>query len=827
MKITAPVGRPFLLQIARRHRDLVGRGGNGGVEADPVGVVADIGIGTRLLVAQLRHAQHRALQAVLAAVVAVGDLQLALVAEMRHHLVVEEGAVGGQEGALGAVGETLRRVGQREVERHRGAGCQRGFQPVDGETQGLVRAQRVVRRKAQRGQREVGVEVHDQLADRRAVLVDQSVVAADVQPALVGMDVHVGLHRGDARLRQVLVPREFLLVVGALLQLRRAALVMIEHAGVVVDPRAAAGERQQRQRQRDLERRVQACARLAQAVAPRVVGAAHPEQRRQQQQRHGQTGPVRIEPQHAGEEAAVAVHVRIRRARRGAVVVDVLLPVQQIEADHADHQPHDGQQVADEFVVRQHLQEQRQHRQQHERHRLQRQRFRVQPQFEMGIAVHQLPADAEQRAGQQKRRDHRQQRAQLRHQRHPVRQRERVGDFGRALAALAPHQLARVERDDDVQQPLETAAHGLQHLVRHRPGGGAVDAVRQRQRAEQVGQPQRQHDQERHPAQHAQRVERELPPQLQPVRAQVVGQLHPGQRQRGRAGRRAQQRRLGARLAPRQLQAFAIRPEQQQRGAQQAHADSAPQQPVEQQHAAQRRQLVVGLIRRPVTRHQRQRAAAERIEHGGDVVVVDVAGEQADHALQHEEGDQPEVGDQQRAAERGQQKQQRGDEQQVRQHQHAEAPGVAVPVRRAQPRGVDPRHQAAQRDAQRARQHHRQRGQVAGGEAATEVGATADRGGEHQLGRALLEIAQRRPGHEHRGQQRAQHGEHAEQPRDHQRRVAQHVAAGATQDHRIGADQRERERAEHRGDDPEQRRAQLLAPLEAEDLEEAGLAEHG
>jgi hypothetical protein len=178
-----------------------------------------IGVGAGLRVAEFRHPRHGGAEAVLAPVVAVGDLELRLVAEMRHHLVVEEGAVGGKEGAFRAVGETLRRVCEREVEIHRRARCQRRLQPVDGEAEVLVCAHRVVRGKAQRRQREVAVEIHVEHADRHAVLVHQGVVAADGQPAMVGVDVDIGLHRGDARLRKVLVAGVFLLVIGALLRL--------------------------------------------------------------------------------------------------------------------------------------------------------------------------------------------------------------------------------------------------------------------------------------------------------------------------------------------------------------------------------------------------------------------------------------------------------------------------------------------------------------------------------------------------------------------------------------------------------------------------------
>ncbi len=86
----------------------------------------------------------------------------------------------------------------------------------------------------------------------------------------------------------------------------------------------------------------------------------------------------------------------------------------------------------------------------------------------------------------------------------------------------------------------------------------------------------------------------------------------------------------------------------------------------------------------------------------------------------------------------------------------------------------------------------------------------------------MVEIAQGRGGDEDGHQEDAQHREHAEQPHDDHRRIAQHIAAGAANDHRIGAGQGEGQRAEYRRDDPEQRRLQLLAQFKAKYLEKHG-----
>src|SRR6185312_10119331 len=155
-----------------------------------------------------------------------------------------------------------------------------------------------------------------------------------------------------------------------------------------------------------------------------------------------------------------------------------------------------------------------------------------------------------------------------------------------------------------------------------------------------------------------------------------------GQGQLGGGGGRPQQRRFGALHAPTQPQAFAVGAEQRERGAGQQHRDAAPQQPVEQQQAGQRRQLAIDLFRRPVARDDLQRAAAERVEDRRQRVVVHVLGQQLGDREQHDEGNHADQRGQQRARGGGEQEQHGGDEQQVRQHHHAERPSVAVPVRR-------------------------------------------------------------------------------------------------------------------------------------------------
>ena len=445
----------------------------------------------------------------------------------------------------------------------------------------------------------------------------------------------------------------------------------------------------------------------------------------------------------------------------------------------------------------------------------------------MRVAVGELPAHADQCAGQEHQHDHRKQRAELRQHRHPVGRGKGVADPGHAVRAFAPHQFAGVEDHHDHQRQAETAVDGGEHLVGDRPYRRAVDQAGRRQRDEHHRQRQQQQHQERRAAQHAQRVEHELRAQLRQSRAAVVADGNLRQRQRAAAGLRAQHRRLRALLAPRQLQAFAVGAEQRERGHQQQYRHRQPQQPVEQQHAVQRGQQVVGLLGRPVAGDQANGAPAEGIEHRREPAVVEVAAERADDALQHEVGDHADVAGQQRARDGGQQEQQRGDEQQIGQHQHPETPGVAAPVGSAQARGVHPRHRSAQRNGQRAGSEDRHQHQVTCQEAPAKERLAAHRRGEQQLRRVLLEIARGGGGDEHHHQQDAEHRHHVEQARDHQWRVARHVAGGAGHHDGIGAGQCEGDAHGGGEDDPEQRRPELLAPFEAEDFEQHGFLPDG
>ncbi|KAG1389550.1 hypothetical protein G6F59_015506 [Rhizopus arrhizus] len=165
-----------------------------------------------------------------------------------------------------------------------------------------------------------------------------------------------------------------------------------------------------------------------------LADAAHPDRRGQAHQGQQEQCPVALERQLAGQEVAVAIHVRIRGDRPAAEVVDVLRVVEHAQHALADHH-HDQQRVADELVVGQYLEHQRQASHQDVDHRIQRQAAQVQQWLQMGVALGQLHAHRGQCAGCLEADDHRQQRSELGQQRHPVRHRHGIGHFVDARTA--------------------------------------------------------------------------------------------------------------------------------------------------------------------------------------------------------------------------------------------------------------------------------------------------------------------------------------------------------------------------------------------------------
>ena len=334
VEVTASVLGPLALQIARRERDLVRAGADCGLEVDPVGIREAHGAARRR-VFELGCTRHVA-EPALAALVAIDDLRSLAVPEMREHgHAVEERAVvvelraqvaaaGGRRHAR--VGEATLRALHGEIEIHRRAGRQRLPQLVDA-VAGLLVVDRQLR-ICRRSQFQLRARIHRyvQLPDRRSVLVDDAIVAADLYAALLGVDVHVRAHVDDARLRQVLVLAILLLVARLAIERDVRGQVLVQNVGVVEDPAADRDEDQRQHCDRRCPARRAAHASPARH-RPRHDGAAPRTQKRRgdQQQHRDEHRPVRLEPTPTGAAVPVAVHVRISQLWGAAKDVEVVL----------------------------------------------------------------------------------------------------------------------------------------------------------------------------------------------------------------------------------------------------------------------------------------------------------------------------------------------------------------------------------------------------------------------------------------------------------------------------------------------------------------------
>ena len=227
--------------------------------------------------------------------------------------------------------------------------------------------------------------------------------------------------------------------------------VMIEDVGVVED---VATDRHQAGRRGNAQGgswQRQARARLPQALAPRACGAARPHQvcGHEQEERAGR--PVGLEGAYAGQEVAVAIHVGVDRVRHAAELVEVVLQTelareQQHEVVHDHHEMaevllpddavHGDRQRADEPVAGQVDGEELE---------------QVQTGLEVRVALGRLDGHAAQHEHDLEHHRHQHQRDQLAHERQPGRRGQGVADLVDSVVALAPDQLAGVERDDDQQ----------------------------------------------------------------------------------------------------------------------------------------------------------------------------------------------------------------------------------------------------------------------------------------------------------------------------------------------------------------------------------------
>src|SRR5690606_29534865 len=186
--------------------DLVGLGAHGGGEVDPVGVAADVGVGARGLVVEVGAALALG-QALLLAVVVVGELGVAAVADAGDVAVaVQKAAVVDDGGVAAAVAEAVAQVAEVVVEDERGAGGERLGEPVDLVAHaGVVVLELGGAVEAELADLELVAEHEVDGGDRLGGLVDEVEGALEGGVAALGVNVDAQLAGDDARLREVLV----------------------------------------------------------------------------------------------------------------------------------------------------------------------------------------------------------------------------------------------------------------------------------------------------------------------------------------------------------------------------------------------------------------------------------------------------------------------------------------------------------------------------------------------------------------------------------------------------------------------------------------------
>ena len=324
-------------------------------------------------------------------------------------------------------------------------------------------------------------ELQVQRRHRRGGLVLQHVAAACARTLLARVQRHVELHLGDLGLRLGRQQRLVLaLVVGLVLLPVVRRLVVVQQVGVVEDEAAERDEACQAHGAQGQYRPRQSRVGAAPALAPAGYRAACPHQVRDDEQHQRGRGPVGLEGPHARQEVAPAVHVGVDRVRHRAELVQVVLQPQRAAEAHHDVVD-DHHEVAHVLVVHDAVHRDRQCAQQPVAGQVDdEQRLQVHGNVEAREALRQLDGHAAQHQHRLQQRRDKHQRDQLGHERQPGRRRQRIGDLVQPRLALAPHQLAGIERDDDQHEQAEGAAQQSDDLEGVRPGARAEDVAQRR-----------------------------------------------------------------------------------------------------------------------------------------------------------------------------------------------------------------------------------------------------------------------------------------------------------------------------------------------------------
>ena len=669
--------------------------------------------------------------------------------------------------------------------------------------------------------------------DRLAAPVLQPVVTTHADTLLEREEIDVEHHRGDLRLRLGLGRLVLLLVVDLALLPAGRGLVVVEDVGVPEDERADRDEDGGRAGRQAARAGVDPRASLDPALAPRARRAAGPEQVGDDQQEHRRGAPVRLERSHPRQEVAVAVDVGVRRARHAAELVEVVL-----EAEPAREQQRrvvdDHQEVAEVLVVDDRVHRDRQGADQPVADQVDGQEVvEIEADLEVRVALRGLDRHAAQHQAELQHQRHEHQRHQLGDQRQPGRRRQGVADLVEAVVALAPDELAGIERDDDEHERREAARDQAEQLEGDRPGGGAVDVAGGRAREheeEQAGQHQ-----------HAEVDVLGRLAELEPgtVRHQAPAARRPDGRAAVRRGtERAHLRRHGTglrrrgriddRLAtPLRRRAGVLRereaPVAERRD---QHGDAEPEQPVPEQDARERHQPEVAFGNCPVFGEPAHRAHAQRIDQRREIAVVGVLGELLRDQPPEDDEDAADVDRQHLARGRGEREEDGADEDGVRQQDGRERREIGRPVRGAETVRIHARQLRRQVRTEDEAGEDDEHGAQRTEESATEIGRLVDRRREEEALRPVLDILLDGPAHDRRHHRDAEESQDGDGLGQGVRRIHHHLAAA---EHDVGvleetahrSDPQQREREEDGEVDPGREQLEPRAELERRDAEEA------
>ena len=472
--------------------------------------------------------------------------------------------------------------------------------------------------------------------------------------------------------------------------------------------------------------------------APSALATTHPERVREDHRQRRERDPVDPEPEECRQEVSVAVHVRVDDLGTTRIQVELVLEPE-VRQSEDDQEQHAHREVAEILVVHQRVDDEREHRRQQVAAELQHEQLeQVMAEFDAREAVQQLDRDAADQHDREQDQLQREHRDELRAEAEPGRRRHAVDDVVHARVALAPDQLAGIDRRHDQHERAEQPRHHVEHLVGQRIGVGAVVRA-ERDRVADHEQHAAQHDrQEARTAHDLAEIEPGEPGQHAEVgtgatigrgdRQRDVGPLH------GRNGDGLRALRLACRRDGFHAER-AIAPQRHR------EPQTQPDRAIPQQHAGRRQLLGVLLRDAPVTRQHVDRRGPGRIDQRGERLVVHVADEidreqvadQRDHAGHVHRRHLP--------RQRGQHEEAAAQPQQVGDQHDQVGPREVLPVgRRHDACGVDAgpvrADQHADHDA-REDQHQRQ---VRAEEPSEEVVALADRRAEEEVVDADLEV---------------------------------------------------------------------------------------